>query len=118
MDTQIDFLLHHLHGRLLVVFIQQDSKACITFSAEAEVYACSAGTSDALLMARLVRWLTNKPTTVLLFTDSSGARGIIQRQGVGRLRHLSCRILWLQALVQSGAVKLGTVPGSHKNLQT
>ena len=75
MDTQIDFLLHHLHGRLLVVFIHQDSKACITFSAEAEVYACSAGTSDALLMARLARWLTNKPTTVLLFTDSSGAVG-------------------------------------------
>ena len=75
-------------------------------SAEAEVYACSSGTSDAILLARLVRWLTSKPTTIYLYTDSSGARGIIQ--GVGCLRHLSCRVLWLQALVQDGTVRLST----------
>lgn len=34
-------------------------------------------------------------TKIHLYTDSSGARGILQRKGVGRLRHLSCRILFL-----------------------
>ena len=32
--------------------------------------------------------------------DSAAARGILARQGVGRIRHLSCRILRLQQLVK------------------
>ena len=31
-----------------------------------------------------------------VFTDSSAARGIMSRQGCGRLRHISGRVLWLQ----------------------
>ena len=45
-------------------------------------------------------------------TDSSGAKGILLRQGVGKVRHLSCRILWLQDLINNGQVKLSTVPGA------
>ena len=51
-------------------------------------------------------------TTICLFTDGSGARGILQRQGVGRVRHLSCRILWLQDLINGGSIKLCTVAGA------
>ena len=56
--------------------------------------------------------MTGKRTVIWLYTDSSGARGILQRRGVGRLRHLSCRILWLQALVETGTVKLSSIAGS------
>ena len=75
-------------------------------SAEAEVYACSSGSSDSILLARLLTWLTGRRTWIYVYTDSSGARGILQRQGVGRLRHLSCRVLWLQALIASGTIRL------------
>ena len=81
-------------------------------SAEAEVYACSSGASDGLLRARLVSWMSGFKTTVYLFTDSSGARGILQRQGVGRVRHLSCRILWLQDLICNGSIKLCAIAGA------
>ena len=81
-------------------------------SAEAEVYACSSGCSDAILLARLISWMCGRKCHIQLYTDSSGARGILQRQGVGRLRHLSCRILWLQNLVNAGDVRVGTVAGS------
>ena len=50
--------------------------------------------------------------SIYAYTDSSGAKGILQRSGVGRLRHLSCRILWLQQLVSGGMVKLCSVSGS------
>ena len=46
-------------------------------------------------------------------SDSSGARGILQRQGVGRVRHLSCKNLWLQNLTSSGDIKLACVAGAH-----
>eukprot|EP00435_Cladocopium_sp_Y103_P005965 s3568_g1.t3 len=56
--------------------------------------------------------MTGKRTEIWVYTDSSGARGILQRRGVGRLRHLSCRILWMQALVETGFVKLSSIAGS------
>ena len=62
--------------------------------------------AQAILLSRLVSWMTGKRTVIWLYTDSSGARGILQRRGVGHPRHLSCRILWLQALVETGTVKL------------
>ena len=33
-----------------------------------------------------------------LYLDSSAARGVLSGKGAGRLRHLSCRVLWLQDL--------------------
>ena len=57
-------------------------------------------------------WMTGFKVTIHLHTDSSGARGILQRQGVGRVRHLSCRILWLQQLISDGVIRLGVVAGS------
>ena len=95
-------------GGCLLFSSSRTQKLVSLSSAEAEAHACSSGTSDAILMARLVRWLTNKPTTIYLYTESSGARGIIQHQGIGCLRRLSCRVLWLQALVQNGTVRLST----------
>ena len=81
-------------------------------NAEAEVYACSSGASDAVMLARLLTWMNGTKTTIHLHTDSSGAKGILLRQGVGKVRHLSCRILWLQDLINNGQVKLSTVPGA------
>ena len=81
-------------------------------SAEAEVYACSSGVSDAIMLARLIAWMNVSKTTIHLHTGNSGAKGILMRQGVGKGRHLSCRILWLQDLISRGQVKLSTVPGA------
>eukprot|EP00435_Cladocopium_sp_Y103_P019671 s1066_g4.t1 len=81
-------------------------------SAEAEVHSCSSGPSDAIMLARLIAWMIGFKVAIHLCTDSSGARGILQRQGVGRFRHLSCRILWLQDLIGPGQIKLATVAGA------
>ena len=80
--------------------------------AEAELYACSSGVSDSILLSRLIAWMTGYKETKYLYTDSSGARGMIQRQGVGRVRQLSCRVLWLQDLLGAGQIKLSTIAGS------
>ena len=44
------------------------------------------------------------------WTDSSAARMLVSRQGVGRIRHLSGKILWIQALVLQQEVSVGQVP--------
>jgi len=100
--------------RCLVYSASRTQKVISLSSAEAEVYACSSGASDAILLARLLTWITNKRTLIYIYNGSSGAKGILSRRGVGRLRHLSCRILWLQEMVGNGTLKLCSTSG-HQN---
>ena len=100
------------YGGCMLYSASRTQKIVSLSSAEADVYACSSGCSDAILLGRILSWLTGRQTTIYAYTDSSGAKGIPQRSGVGRLRHLSCRILWLQQLVSGGMVKLCSVSGS------
>ena len=44
----------------------------------------------------LLQDLTGRRSTVRVNTDSSAARGIAMRWGVGKVRHLEVRTLWLQ----------------------
>ena len=99
-------------GGCLLFSSSRTQKLVSLSSAEAEVYSCSSGASDAIMLSRLLAWMTGFKVTIHLHTDSSGARGILQRQGVGRVRHLSCRILWLQQLISDGVIRLGVVAGS------
>ena len=50
-------------------------------------------------------------TTVTLFSDSSAARGIIHRTGLGKLRHLEVGYLWLQAAVARKRLQVRKVNG-------
>ena len=52
-------------------------------------------------------------TTVTLFSDSSAARGIIHRAGLGKLRHLETGYLWLQAAVAKKRLQVRKVNGSE-----
>ena len=43
------------------------------------------------------------------YTDSSAARGIVHRQGVGRIKHLATRMLWLQEVTRNGLCSVKAV---------
>ena len=91
---------HIFLGNCLLYASSRTQKLVSLSSAEAEVYACSSGASDGLLLAGIISWMTNSRVKIYLLTDSSGARGILQRQGVGRVRHLSCRVLLVAGVYQ------------------
>ena len=44
------------------------------------------------------------------YTDSSSARQLLARQGCGKIRHLSGKILWVQSKVQCGEALVTQVP--------
>ena len=48
-----------------------------------------------------------------LDTDSSLAKGIVQRRGVGRIGHLHCLMLWLEERVDSGEIHTEKRKGEH-----
>ena len=45
-----------------------------------------------------------------VLTDSSAARGIVQRQGVGKVKHLDIKSLWLQEREAVGDISCVKVP--------
>ena len=82
-------------------------------SAEAEFYAMV----DAVLKAK---WLTTvsqemgmrtKVSQIVLGTDSSAAKSFVCRRGLGRMRHIEIRDLWLQKEVLNGLVRVVKIPG-------
>ena len=81
-------------------------------SGEAEYYAILKGVS----VARGTQAMADDlgiflPITV--YTDSSAAKGMAMRRGLGKTRHLEVIYLWLQHLVHRGEVRVKKIPGSE-----
>ena len=79
-------------------------------SGEAEFYGVVKATGIALGYQALLRDLDVK-VPVRVWTDSTASMGICGRQGLGKLRHIDTRSLWVQQKVRSGAVELRKVRG-------
>ena len=93
-------------------------------SGESECYAAVTTTAEALHLQRLLEFL-GIPVKLRMRIDSTAARGIIQRQGCGLLKHIKTRLLWLQAKHEEGKLtmvreptKTNTADGFTKALQT
>eukprot|EP00969_Alexandrium_andersonii_P260382 11511999-Alexandrium_andersonii.AAC.1 len=50
---------------------------------------------------------------VRLGTDSSAAKGVASRKGLGKVRHIEACQLWLQEKVQEGRIGLMKVKGTE-----
>ena len=74
-------------------------------SGEAEYYALTRGACAGVLLKGVLSELRRKVEMVCL-TDSSAAKGITARKGVGKVKHLSLRELWVQDAVQEKRFKV------------
>ena len=91
-----------LHGCLLHSSSRTQRTIALS-SGEAETYAATSGGCDAVLLRECLLFLfPSGELEVRLFIDSSACRSILQRQGVGKVRHLSTRCLWMQQFCKRG----------------
>ena len=81
-------------------------------SGEAEYYAALKGASAAIGFQSMLRDLGIE-ASIILYSDSSAARGIIHRAGLGKLRHLETGYLWLQAAVKAKRLQVRKVLGTE-----
>ena len=83
-----------------------------TSSGEAELYGASSVAFDGRLIKELLEWLG---FTVIyrLHVDSSRAKAMINRDGVGNVKHLDVRALWLQQEREKNGLKVMKVPGER-----
>jgi len=79
-------------------------------SGESEYYGLVKGGAAGLgLQSLLSDW--GFDWEVELSSDSSAARGHVARRGLGKMRHIQTRYLWLQERVGEGHLKVKPIPG-------
>ena len=81
-------------------------------SAEAELHAMVAASSECLGIMALLRDM-GRVMAGDIYSDSSAALGIAQRQGIGKLRHVRTQALWVQEVRSEGRLGYHKVLGSR-----
>ena len=79
-------------------------------SGEAELYAVVKGAAEALGMVTLARDLGER-VGIQLHIDALAAKGMIERKGLSKVRHLDVNVLWLQEQCARKIVPVTKVPG-------
>jgi hypothetical protein len=81
-------------------------------SGEAELYAVVRGAAEALGMATLAKDLGRK-VEIQLHVDALAAKGMIERKGLSKVRHLDVNVLWLQEQCARKILPVQKVPGEE-----
>ena len=79
-------------------------------SCEAEVIAASEGIKEALLLQEVLMFAGLGHNVIEVLVDSSAAHAFFHRRGVGRMKHIDSRVLWLQDLIAARGVELKKIP--------
>ena len=98
-------------SHVLKSFSRQQRTVALS-SAEAELHAMVAASAETIGVVAL---MADMGMTVEgeVFSDSSAALGIAQRQGMGKLRHVRTQALWVQEVRAEGRLKYRKVLGSR-----
>ena len=97
-------------GRNLVHFHSRTQTTVSLSSGEAELVASVNLIMETLLVRSLLAFWRDKTGVVHLYGDSSAAKGVMMRQGAGRIKHLTLKHLWNQDYVQSGVAVPHKIP--------
>ena len=82
-------------------------------SAEAEFYAMIEGVTRAKGLISIARELgfTDISEVVKLSTDSEAAKQFVKRRGLGKMKHIQIKDLWLQKEAREGRLEIFKVLG-------
>ena len=79
-------------------------------SAEAELYGVVRGATEALRMTSLLQDMGIQ-VKMQMHLDAAAAKGIVERKGLSKVRHLDVNVLWLQETCARRDIPLHKIPG-------
>ena len=84
-------------------------------SGEAELYATASAMIEGIWTKMLVSFLfpEDQGNPGHHYLDSTAASGMLHRSGNGKVRHLSCRVLWCQQQVKEKIYEINKVEGRY-----
>eukprot|EP00971_Amphidinium_carterae_P350150 6491406-Amphidinium_carterae.1 len=83
-------------------------------SGEAEFCQLTTAAAEALLLQQALQFMGIQ-LPIVLHTDSTAALGLTKRKGVGRMRHMDLRLLWLQDGIREKMFSIRKV-STHDNV--
>ena len=99
-----------MHGKHLLRSWSRMQTLIALSSAEAELYGTVRASCE-LLGCRSMARDYGKELGCRLYADASAALGIIQRLGLGKVRHLETNTLWVQQACRTKLIQYHKVPG-------
>ena len=105
---------HIYVGNCLLYSFTRRQTVVAQSSAEAEYYATTSGVSEGILIRKVLAFF-NLPLGLRSVTDSAANNAMAHRLGVGKVRHLETKVLWLQHLVYNGFLTMSWSPGKYNN---
>jgi hypothetical protein len=100
-----------VHGVPLLHWSKLQSNIALS-SGEAELNGSVKAMSEGIGAFELIRELCGESHRMFLCADASACKGILLRQGAGRIKHLSVKCLWAQGAIESFGVSVVKVPRS------
>ena len=97
----------------LVSSWSRTQKSIALSSCEAELVAATIGAAEGILIREVLKFVLNQEVHLDVRMDSSSARQWLQRSGIGRLKHLAARSLWLQNAVKEKELFLKAIPTQY-----
>ena len=96
-------------NRHVLATASRTQKSISLSSCESEFCSYVSGMCDMIYISNALEFLLNEPIKRFTFIDSSSAKSLITRQGVGRTRHLDGKLLWVQELSKQGNMQVSGV---------
>ena len=78
---------------------------------EAEYYALVTGSAEGLGIESLANDMGYNLKVTVIWTDSNTARSLASRRGLGKMRHVELRYLWVQDMVKDNRLRVKRVNG-------
>jgi hypothetical protein len=100
-----------MRGTHLIKHWSNNQTVIALSSGEAELYGIVTGASHLIGLQSIAGDLDIE-VEKSIHTDASAAKGVCERKGVGKIRHLAVSDLWIQDKVRSGEVRLHKVAGA------
>ena len=101
-----------MHGRHAILHWSKLQANVALSSGEAELNSQVKGAAEGLGVRNAARDL-GMQLQVRCLGDSSAAKGILTRVGVGKMKHLEVKHVWVQELVRAGEVEVCKVPRAN-----
>ena len=98
-----------LDGNLMEPRVRSQKSISLS-SGEAEFVAMVGGCSDGMLIRHLWMKMVEEECEMRVRSDSSAARSMVQRQGIGRVRHLDAALLWIQQKEKDKILTVSPIP--------
>ena len=101
-----------MHGGHLIKSWASTQTVVALSSGEAEYYGVNKGACEAIGLKGIAGDM-GLDLNIVVNTDSSAAKGIATRKGLGKVKHLETRTLWVQEKVDQGTIKIKKIDGNH-----